>query len=118
MDTQLPAKLWIDALIRQAQIDGAAAFVLQKGDPERGDILVKIAHLDRTARLLRPATDMDGSRIVLDLTAQGIGPDEPDIDDYVRRARERDRDLWVVEIEDRDARTFVTEPIRDDYTSF
>lgn len=112
MDTRLPTSLWAEALIRRASVGGASAFVLQKGDAERGDVLVKLAHLDRTARLFAPFMDLDGSRIFLDLIAQGIGPSEHDIDEYVARARSRDADLWVIEIEDRDGRHFLTETVK------
>ena len=49
MMERLPTKLWVDALVRRAQVAGAAAFVLQSGDEERGDVLVKVARLDGTA---------------------------------------------------------------------
>lgn len=112
MEPRLSASLWVDALIRRANVAGASAFVLQKGDAERGDVLVKLAHLDGTARLFTPTIDMEGARIFLDLIAQGVGPDEKDIDAYIGRARGRDSDLWVVEIEDRDGRHFLTERIK------
>lgn len=112
MTTRLPTSLWVDALIRRASVSGAAAFVVQKGDPDRGDVLVKIARLDKTARVLSPSMDMDGNRIFLDLVVQGVGPDEPKIDEYVLRARSRDTDLWVIEIEDRQGRHFLTEPVQ------
>ncbi|MEO1028038.1 MAG: DUF1491 family protein [Pseudomonadota bacterium] len=118
MPDRLPTKLWIDGLIRRVQSDAAAAFVLHKGDEDRGEILIKISSLDGQARLLRPATDMDGTRIVLDMTQQGIGPDEAEIDAYILKARDRDTDLWVIEIEDPAARSFVTEPIRSGFKSF
>lgn len=110
-EPRLPATLWVDALIRRANVGGASAFVLQKGDGARGDVLVKLAMLDGTARLFTPTMDMEGTRIFLDLIAQGVGPDEPAIDAYIARARGRDSDLWVVEIEDRDGRHFLTEPV-------
>lgn len=111
MTVRLPTSLWVDALIRRVSLGGASAFVLQRGDAERGDVLVKLALLDRTARLFSPSMDMDGNRVFLDLVVQGVGPEEAVIDDYVVRARKRDSDLWVVEIEDRDGRHFLTEPV-------
>lgn len=108
---RLPARLWTDALIRRAQIAGASAYVLQHGDDERGDVLVKVARLDGTARVYAPMTDMEGERIFLDLAVQGVGPEEAAVDEYVRRAKSRDSDLWIVEIEDRDGRHFLTEKV-------
>lgn len=111
MMERLPTKVWVDALVRRAQVAGAAAFVLQSGDEERGDVLVKVARLDGTAAVYTPTMNLDGDRIFLDLIVQGIGPDEAGVDTYVRKARDRDRDLWVVEIEDRDGHHFLTEPV-------
>lgn len=112
MEARLSASLWAAALVRRANVGGAAAFVVQKGDAERGDVLVKLATLDGMARLFSPSMDLDGTRVFLDLIVQGVGPQEADIDAYVQRAKARDRDLWVVEIEDRDGRHFLTEPIK------
>lgn len=117
MEGRLPTKLWIDALVRRAQTGAASVYIVQSGDEQRGDILVKVARLDGTGQLLRPVTDMDGKRIALDLTAQGTGPDEASIDVYIAKTRNRDPDMWVIEIEDRDGRHFITEPIRTDYTA-
>jgi len=36
---------------------------------------------------------------------------EPDLDAYVERAVRVDPDLWVVEIDDRQGRHFLTEPV-------
>lgn len=109
---RLSAGLWVDALVRRASVAGASAFIVQKGDAERGDVLVKLAHLDRTARLFAPSMDLEGNRIFLDLVVQGVGPDETEIDAYIERARARDGDLWVVEIEDREGRHFLIEAVK------
>lgn len=111
-EPRLPAQLWVDALIRRANLGGASAFVVQKGDAERGDVLIKLAHLDRTARLFAPTLDKDGARIFLDLAIQGVGPEEAGIDAYIARARGRDSDLWVIEIEDREGRHFLVEKVQ------
>lgn len=112
MDSRLPTHIWVAALLRRAQLAGAGAFVLSKGDAQRGDVLLKVARLDGTAAAYVPRTDMDGRRVFLDLASQGLGPDEADVDAYVARSRDRDPDLWVVEIEDRDGNTYLTEPIQ------
>ncbi len=113
MEARLPTWLWVDALVRRAGVAGASAFVVQRGDAERGTVLVKVARLDGTARVYAPRPGLDGGRSFADLAAQGTGPDERDADAYIARARSRDSDLWVVEIEDRDGRHFLTEPVED-----
>lgn len=110
---RLPSRLWIDALVRRAQLAGASAFIVQHGDDDRGDVLLKVARLNGTAAAYLPSTNLDGERLFLNLAMQGVGPDEASVDDYVARAKARDRDLWIVEIEDKDGRTFLTEPVED-----
>ena len=111
---RLPSKLWVEALIRTAEVAGASAFVVQKGDASRGDTLIKVSRLDGTAAAYTPSTNLEGERIFRDLTAQGVGPDEASVDAYIKRARERDSDLWVVEIEDKQGRHFLTEDVVTD----
>ena len=110
-EERLPTKLWVDALVRRAQLDGASAFVLQRGDEERGDVVLKIADLQGGARVYVPRTSMEGTRVFVDLESQSVGPDEASVDAYIQRVRTRDRDLWVIEIEDQEARHFLTEPV-------
>ncbi len=110
-EERLPTKLWVDALVRRAQLEGASVFVVQRGDEERGDVVLKIADLQGGARVFVPRTSMQGTRVFVDLESQSVGPDEASADAYVQRVRDRDRDLWVIEIEDRDARHFLTEPV-------
>ena len=111
LEERLPSWVWVDALIRRVQLAGAAAFVLQKGDRERGDVLIKVSDLQGGARAYVPRTSMEGERIFSDLRLQGVGETEAEIDAYVQRTRARDPDLWVIEIEDREARHFLTEPV-------
>lgn len=112
-EERLPTGVWVEALIRRAQIAGASAFVLQKGDTARGDVIIKVATLNGEARIYTPRTNMEGQRVFVDLIAQGVGPEEPAIDEYIDRSRTRDSDLWVIEIEDRKGRHFLTEPVEN-----
>ena len=113
MMERLPTRLWVEALIRRAEVAGASGFIVQHGDDSRGDVLVKVARLDGTAAAYIPSMGMDGDRIFMNLSAQGVGPEEREVDDYVARARKRDSDLWVVEIEDREGRHFLTEHVEE-----
>src|SRR3954453_23368115 len=105
----LSTDIWGSALIRRAALSGALGVVARKGDPRAGAVLVKILNRsDGTARLYSEATRLDGERVWMQpqLTDQ-----EPDLDRYIERAISRDPDLWVVEIEDKEGRHFLTEPV-------
>ncbi len=111
MDARLPSHVWVGALIRRVQAGGASAFVTRHGDENRGDVLVKVARLDGTASAYVPGIGLSGNRVFINLAGQGVGPAESEVDDYIARARERDSDLWVIEIEDREGRHFLTETV-------
>lgn len=111
MAAELKTDFWASALIRRAEITGAFAAVVRKGDPDAGAVLVKVARLDGRARLYAPARDGEGERIWLDLSAGPLGEDERHIDDYIRKRVEDDPDLWVLEVEDKEGRHFLEERV-------
>jgi hypothetical protein len=108
---ELKTEIWAQALIRRAQIAGAFAAIVRKGDPDAGAVLVKVSTLDGRARLYAPARDGAGERIWLDLSTGSLGVEEGGVDEHARRRAANDPDLWIIEIEDRAGRNFLTEPI-------
>ena len=105
----LSTDIWVGALIRRAEQAGAFAVVARTGDARAGAVLVKV--LDRTegsTRLYAEATRMDGEQVWMQPASSD---QEQDIDRYIERALRIDPDLWVVEIEDRHGRHFLTEPV-------
>lgn len=107
-EPRLKTSIWVAALIRRAELGGAAAFVARKGEPDAGAVVVKIAMLNGTARVWSSSYGRDGQRRWVKAT--GADPvNDADAEAYVARARSRDSDLWVVEIEDRQGRDFLTE---------
>jgi len=104
---QLKAGFWTSALIRRAEIGGAFAAVVKRGDADAGACLVKVRLLNGEAVLYRPIRNMDGERVWLPKGPQ----EERDIDGYVNARVDDDPDIWIIEIEDRQGRHFLTEPI-------
>jgi|SRR6185436_2112865 hypothetical protein len=106
---RLKAGIFVRALIRRVQVEGASAFVVRSGAEEAGAIILKIAKLDGTIQVLNQARNAKGELV----WARPIG-------DFVSEARAAewcdkqvkfDPDLWILEIEDRQGRAFVDEPI-------
>lgn len=95
--------------MRRAQQGGAFAAVVKKGDPQAGACLVKLRLLDGTARLYLPERNMSGERVWWPLGPKA----EPEIDAYIMRRIDDDPDLWILEIEDKAGRHFLTEPIEE-----
>lgn len=105
----LSTDIWVGALIRRVEIGGGFAVVVRKGDPRAGAVLVKVLNrTDGTARLYSEATRGDGERVWMQPQAS---EQEPDLDRYIERAVRIDPDVWVVEIEDREGRHFLVEPV-------
>ena len=110
MEPRLKSEFWIQALIRRCQSAGAFAAVVRRGDDSAGSIIVKINTLDGDARALVPGVGPDGNRVWRSQPT-GEAALETDVDAYIARAFDRDPDLWVIEIEDRQGRHFFDEPV-------
>ena len=107
----LSTDIWVGALIRRAEQGGAFAAVLRKGAARAGAVLIKV--LDRRAgiaRLYAEATRGDGERVWMQPVASEA---EADLDAYAERSARIDPDVWVVEIDDREGRHFLVEPVEN-----
>ena len=105
----LSSDLWVSALIRRAELAGSFATVARKGDARAGSVLVKVLNRgDGTSRLYAEATRGDGERVWM---RPALSDQEADLDRYIERAIRIDPDIWVVEIEDREGRHFLIEPV-------
>ncbi len=111
---ELKTWIWAQALIRRAQVLGAFATVARRGDSDAGAVLVKVAMMNGKAKLFAPAQDGEGERIWLNLSNGALGEEEAAVDAYARKRADTDPDLWVIEIEDRHGRHFLTEPVDRD----
>jgi hypothetical protein len=108
MPREIPSHLWVSALLRRATLAGAFAVIVHRGDEDRGDVLVKVTPGRGRAQLYGPAFNPDGlSEFEL------LMPDnEADVDALIEKRLKADRDLWVIEIEDREGRHFIVEKVR------
>ena len=104
---RVASHIFVAALLRRAQAAGAFATVLRSGERSAGAVFV-VSLFGRDATLYAPApSDPDGAR-----------RHEPVLEDVDERAvAERlasearfDPDHWVIEIEDRERRSFLDDP--------
>ena len=99
-DVRLPTELWIKAHIRRCIAEGIPATIARRGEAMGGTVLLKVNQLDKGCRVLTQGRDLDG-RLAWLPALSGALVEEPEADQYIARAVERDPDLWVVEIEER-----------------
>lgn len=103
---RLTARFWVDAYLARLRLQDIPAFVVSHGDDTGGAVLVKLNTLDGQALLFQRSFDlMSGERRWVTL-ASGA---EAGVDEAVVRQRGFDRDLWVIEVEDRAGRHLLDE---------
>jgi GMP synthase (glutamine-hydrolysing) len=109
-EVRLKAKLWVQATARACQSQGMNATIARKGDEDAGAVLIKQNLMGSGFRVLTQIRSADGTKAWL----QGTGEEpveEPVADAYIARQIDRDRDIWVIEIEDRSGRLPFNAPV-------
>jgi hypothetical protein len=107
---RLRADFWVAAYLRRCAHEGASAVLRRRGAAEAGAIFVKLDRLDGTAALFGPAPQSethDGeARLFVRLHAgPWIDPAEAEL--KIARQIKYDPDLWILETEDRQGRSFL-----------
>ncbi|WP_375205554.1 DUF1491 family protein [Hyphococcus sp.] len=98
----------VSAQLRRAQSAGAFATIVRRGDADAGAVAVKLYQGPGAVKLFIQSRDLDGKAVwrepFEDEAADGI---EAKIDRWLEKETSIDPDLWIVEIEDREGRTFL-----------
>lgn len=98
---RLATHVWVSAYLTRLRLADIPAFVVARGDPTAGAVLVKLNTLDGQARLYQRSFDLATGTRAWIVLAEG---EEGRVDASVARQRSFDRDLWVIEVEDRAGR--------------
>lgn len=106
MTPRLTADFWVHAYLARLRLADIPAYVTARGDATAGAVLVKLATLDGQAKAFQRSFDMSSGDRVWIVLAEG---DEGSVDASIVRQRGFDRDLWVIEVEDRAGRTLLDE---------
>lgn len=105
MEARIKTEYWVHAHLRRCALEAVPAFVVRRGDNERGMVMLKINTLDGGCRVLTQARDLDG-KLGWMAALNGEPAPEAEADAYIARQTQRDPDLWVIEIEDREGRNW------------
>ncbi|MGA8170899.1 MAG: DUF1491 family protein [Methylocystis sp.] len=108
---RLRSDIFVAALIRSAETQGAVAMLRRRGAAEAGAIFVKVDRLDGAAALYGPAPQSEelpeGVARLFTRLHRAEWSDPLETEERLRREIAFDSDLWIVEIEDRQGRAFV-----------
>jgi hypothetical protein len=103
---RIPTELWIKAHVKRCSAEGVPVYVLRRGDPHSGIVILKLNQLEEGCRVMNQMRDLDGKLGWLEALDGRLVP-EAEANAYIARQTERDPDLWVVEIEDKLGRHWV-----------
>lgn len=106
MQPRLVTDLWVSAYLARLRLADIPVYVTARGDATSGAVVVKCATLDGQARAVQRSYDLMADARIWVTLAEG---EEAAVDAAIARARGFDRDLWVIELEDRAGRTLLEE---------
>jgi hypothetical protein len=110
MEARLKSGIWIKALIRRCDLAAIGVVVTARGDADAGAVLLKLCPRDAGCTVLTQTRRADGALVWM--RATGAEPvAEPEAEAYIARQRQRDPDLWVVEIESGSIDSLLDSPI-------
>jgi hypothetical protein len=107
---RLTSSFWVKAYIRRCYGEDMPAVVVRHGDDTAGAVLIKVNLFDAGCRVFQRTTDLDGNQAWMEATGDAPVP-ETEADAYIERQGGYDPDLWVVEVESRDGRHLLDEPM-------
>lgn len=104
---RLASRVRVDALMRRVASAGGFATVLARGDDEAGAIAV-VTREQGVERLHAAVLAMNGRYEFAEMaTGDAIAP-------WIEKARRRDPDLWIIELDIAQAKQFVDEMLSGD----
>lgn len=97
MSVRLASGVWVAAYLARLRMAGLAAYVVAKGDPTAGAVVVKIVLPGLRAKAMVRGFDLLSGTRLWRVLAEG---DEREVDAMLVRERGRDPDLWLIDVED------------------
>jgi hypothetical protein len=101
MSARLPVHLWISACLSVCSRRGIGAYVAARGDADGGTVLLCVTARDGRVRILTQVRQLSGGLGWMEAFKNGP-VDPPEAMAYIDKARARDPDLWVIDVEAED----------------
>ena len=108
MTARVTSSVLVSALVRRVNQEGGNAAVLAKGDATAGAILLVTYEKGTRPRFFERGIGPGGEPALLSSGPAELA-DETAVSAYWKRRRERDSDLWVVELDIAGAERFAAE---------
>ena len=97
MSARLATGVWVAAYLARLRSAGLPAYVVAKGDPTAGAVVVKLLRPAGRASAMARRFDFETGARVWAVLTEG---DEREVDALLARERARDPDLWLIDVED------------------
>ena len=98
MSARLTSDFLAGALVRRVQADGGFAAVLARGDSTSGAILILTLDRGQNPQFFERMPSLDGGSMLAPSGPKTLNR-ESEATAYWQSRRERDRDLWVIELD-------------------
>jgi hypothetical protein len=105
---RVTSAVMVSALVRRVNQEGGSAMILAKGDATSGGILLLTLEKGANPRFFERSVGPDGEPALLP-SGPSLIEDDNATTHYWRRRRERDSDLWVIELDIAQAERFAAE---------
>ena len=108
MAERLPAHLEVAGLIRRAEAEGGFGTVLNRGDPDRGVLILLLSRRGQHQACLERTLSADG-RYRWQEVGPGANVDPATLADWSQKRRRFDEDSWLIELDIADPERFIAE---------
>ncbi len=99
LEARLKSSVWVSAEIKRCEGLFLSAVVLHKGDKERGLVLIKQYVAVKGCKIYTQTRD-EADDLVWHQPLDDEFMTEQKADSYIRKQRDFDEDLWVIEVDD------------------
>ncbi len=108
MTARLTSRLLISALLRRAEASGGFGMIVAKGDQSAGAIILQLLEKGVISGLWERALTASGGYVWVSCGPQDVD-NASEIESYILRCRDRDSDLWVIELDVPDVERFTAD---------